>query len=356
MLFLKVGKDVAVIPQESLGAKGCFFVGGTYQGETGNRFLSGQMFVEVYVPKVISQKYPLILFHGAGQTNVNWLSAVDGGMGWADYFVGQGYIVYLAEQPARGRSAYHPEVDGKTIYGSLEKLEARFTSNEGEWERSRLHTQWPENGRKIGTALFDQFAATQVEYLPSNKQSQKLIQNVAGALLEKTGSAILLTHSQAGPFGWNIADEYPEQVKGIIALEPSGPPFSEDLTDFASKNYGISDLPLHYDPPVDDIKQFELEMLKSRQEKESDGWVMKEPARQLPNLQGIPIAIIVSEASYHTQYDHLTSYVLNQSGVKHDFIRLEDQGIYGNGHMMMLEKNNLDIAAFVSKWISEHIV
>jgi hypothetical protein len=31
--------------------------------------------------------------------------------------------------------------------------------------------------------------------------------------------------------------------------------------------------------------------------------------------------------------------------VKHTFVRLPDIGLRGNDHMMMLEKNNLDISA-----------
>ena len=37
--------------------------------------------------------------------------------------------------------------------------------------------------------------------------------------------------------------------------------------------------------------------------------------------------------------------------MKHDFIRLPYKGIHGNGHMMMLEKNNLDIAALIADWV-----
>jgi hypothetical protein len=36
-------------------------------------------------------------------------------------------------------------------------------------------------------------------------------------------------------------------------------------------------------------------------------------------------------------------------------VRLEDQGIHGNGHMVMLEKNSLEVAAFLQKWISANI-
>ena len=352
---MKIGNDILVIPQESLGAKGFFYVGGKVSGQDGKRFISGQMFVEVYVPKKITKQYPLILFHGAGQTNVNWLGTPDGRMGWADYFVQRGYIVYLAEQPARARSAYHPQVDGAQMYAPLEKLEKRFTSNHGLWERSKLHSQWPKNEGNIGDKTFMEFAAAQVEYLPSNKASQQLVQNVAKELLDKTGPAILLTHSQSGPFGWNIADAFPDLVKGIVALEPSGPPFSENFSSDVAQNYGITELPLHFTPPIANPQEIKLKLLKSRASIESDGWVFQEPAPKLPTFIGIPILLLVSESSYHSNYDHLTSYVLNQCAVQHDFVRLEDIGLKGNGHMMMLENNNLDIAAYIDAWLRKHI-
>ena len=62
-----------------------------------------------------------------------------------------------------------------------------------------------------------------------------------------------------------------------------------------------------------------------------------------------------NEASYHTVYDHCTARYLAAAGVDIDYKPLATQGIHGNGHMMMLELNNLDIAAFLDKWMTEHI-
>ncbi len=44
-----------------------------------------------------------------------------------------------------------------------------------------------------------------------------------------------------------------------------------------------------------------------------------------------------------------------QAGVKNTFVRLAVHGIRGNGHMMMLEKNNLEIAAFLRGWEQANI-
>jgi len=341
---------VPAADQSALGGRGIFYAGGEFSSDGGKTRAHGQMFVEVYVPKQIRHPWPIIMFHGAGQTNVNWLTTPDGRPGWADWFVAQGWVVYLAEQPARGRSAYHAEDDGPRMRHSFEDLKKRFLGNEGGWPQSALHTQWPQ-----GEEAERQFLLSQVEYLNSNKASQERVLAAAGDLLRRTGPAVLLTHSQAGPFGWLIADAFPELVKGIVALEPSGPPFSARLDADAPKNFGIADLPLHYEPTAAFPGEIELEILKSPSPELADGWVMKAPARKLPRLNGIPILLLCSQSSYHAQYDHLTSYVLYQAGVAHDFVRLEDVGLHGNGHMMMLEKNSSDVAAWIGAWLDSHV-
>jgi hypothetical protein len=84
-------------------------------------------------------------------------------------------------------------------------------------------------------------------------------------------------------------------------------------------------------------------------------WLPEAPARQLVNLKRVPMLIVVSEASYHAPYDHCTSKYLTDAGVEHTFTRLPDVGIHGNGHMMMLEKNNLEIAALLRRWIEKTV-
>ncbi len=76
-----------------------------------------------------------------------------------------------------------------------------------------------------------------------------------------------------------------------------------------------------------------------------------EPARKLSNLANITIVILAAESSYHAVYDHCTAKYLTQAGVNTTFVRLEDVGIRGNGHMLMIEKNNLEIADFIDQWI-----
>src|SRR5438552_15969190 len=104
---------VPAIDQSAVALRGYFYVGGQYVGEPDKSIMQGQVYVEVLAPKDVRRPYPLVLIHGAGQTATNWMGTPDGRKGWAEYFVEQGYVVYMIDQPMRGRSAWHPG-DGAT--------------------------------------------------------------------------------------------------------------------------------------------------------------------------------------------------------------------------------------------------
>src|SRR4029078_12835246 len=102
-----------------------------------------------------------------------------------------------------------------------------FTANavRGTWAQAKKHTQWPGDGPnkgQKGDPIFDAFYATQVETVISNEVTQQCNQDAGAALLDRIGPAIVLTHSQSGPFGWLIADARPQLVKAASAIEPPG--------------------------------------------------------------------------------------------------------------------------------------
>src|SRR5262249_52371291 len=99
---------VPAVDQSAVAKRGYFYVGGKYVGEPGKEIMQGQVYVEVLAPKDVRRPHPLVLIHGAGQTGTNWMGTPDGRKGWAEYFVEQGYVVYMIDQPMRGRSAWHP--------------------------------------------------------------------------------------------------------------------------------------------------------------------------------------------------------------------------------------------------------
>jgi pimeloyl-ACP methyl ester carboxylesterase len=352
---------VPAVDQSAIALRGYFYVGGKYVGEPGKEIMQGQIYVEVLAPKDVRRPYPLVLIHGAAQTATNWMGTPDGRKGWAEYFVEQGYIVYMIDQPMRGRSAWHPG-DGATRMFTAKQEQFQFTAIEtdGNWPQAKKHTQWPGDGPnkgKKGDPIFDAFYATQVETVIAAEETQRRNQDAGAALLDKIGPAIVLTHSQSGPYGWLIADARPQLTKAVIAIEPAGPPFEGTIIATGkARAFGPTDIPITYDPPVKDASEIAVE-----RQAEPDGpdlfacWMQKAPARQLVNLKNIPMMVMAAEASYHQVYDHCTAKYLNQAGVKTEYIRLQDKGIRGNGHMVMIEKNNLDIARMLDQWVQQRV-
>jgi pimeloyl-ACP methyl ester carboxylesterase len=350
----------ATTPGEGV-RQGYFFVGGSYIDTKAGPIMERQMYVEYRIPARTTQPYPIVMIHGAAQTGTNFTGTPDGRKGWADWFVEQGYPVYVVDQPARGRSAYNDTI-APVVRFSASQLEQRFTAaaNFKLWPQAALHTQWPGEGPGKGLRgdpVFDQFYASQVQYIALGPVNEALIRNAVAALLDKIGPAIVLTHSQSGSFGWVIADERPRLVKAIVAAEPSGPPLRNAVFDTApARPWGITFTAMKYDPPVSDPKE-----IATVEQAAPDGpnlvrcMQQAEPARKLVGLQGIPVLVFAAESSYHAMYDHCTAKYLRQAGVKADFVRLEEAGIRGNGHMVMIEKNNLEIAALINRWLVANV-
>lgn len=352
------------IAQRQFAMHDFFYVGGKYVGPPGNQVMAGQMYVERLRPQQVTQKYPIVLIHSSGSATL-WMGTPDGRPGWADYFLSQGYVVYLPDQPARGRSAWHGSVDSPlTVSISESRNEQQDTAPElfGKWPSAKTHTQWPGDaatkGRR-GDPIYDAFYATMLEAV-SGGEGPKVFEPAGEALLDKIGPAIILTHSQTGPYGWALGDGRPNAVKGIVAIEPTGPPFHNAVVNGGNENevrpWGLTSIPIHYSPPLESPAD-----LHPRREDMPDGpglancWVQGDPPHQLTNLKGIPILIVTTESSYHSVYDHCTSKYLSRGGVANTHIRLADVGIHGNAHYVMVEKNNLEVAAVLHKWIKEHI-
>jgi pimeloyl-ACP methyl ester carboxylesterase len=347
----------------NLARSSFFFVGGKIDTAAEGSPMMGQMYVEYMIPSRKVHPFPIIMVHGGSQTGTNFTGTPDGREGWAQYFVRRGYAVYVVDQVARGRSAYWaPQPYGGVTPSRFSFVERRFVAPERskQWPQAHLHTQWPGDG-KPGDAAFEQFYASQFPSLASFPKQQELNRDALVALLDKIGPAILLTHSQSGSFNWPVADARPNLLKALVAVEPSGPPV-HDVDNTGEPDWfkdaertkvsGLADVPLTYDPPLSgDAK---LEFVRQDKPDRPDlvrCWRQQEPARKLPSLARIPIVVITGEASYHAPYDHCTAAYLEQAGAHPTFIRLADQGVRGNGHMMMIEKNNAAIAGVIAQWL-----
>jgi len=360
-----------------------FFVGGTDFKINNKVFKRGQMYVESFKPKNTNGK-KIILIHGGGQSGAGFISTADGRRGWLHNFLDKGYEVYIVDQPGRARSGYSEILYGKYLERetNLDDAERRFTamSTKGNWPQAKTHTQWPSNGLR-GDQVFEQYMASQVNTMADRIDIEEMSKIALSDLIDQIGDTAVLGHSQGGPFCWLAADIRPKQVKACVAVEPNGPPFFNvsyggiqhshlDKQTFKKNDFdkdwyqtssepdrpnGITYSALTYDPP---LKQGEKLIPEIDAQKTPDNLVQcflqKEPARKLVNLSKTKILILTAESSYHAPYDHGTSNFLKQAGVNHDFIRLENHKIKGNGHMMMHEKNSNEVSSFIMNWLDKN--
>lgn len=309
--------------------RGHFWVTGERVESTNGTVQRAPMFVEWEAPETITRPHPLVLVHGGGGQLTDWRGTPDGRPGWADLLVDAGYLVYLVDRPAHGRSWAHPDVVGEP--------DAQFSY---EMAMGLFDTPLPGHdqstwGGGIGDPMLDQLIAGMGFFPKDLAESQRMDQDRLARLLDRTGPAIIVTHSAGGPAGWLVADARPDAVKAIVAIEPMGPPFFE-FGPTARLNWGLSAAPLQYSPTVED-----------------PGAVEADPgAYELPALKGIPIAVVVGETSPFTEWTPQVVDYINAAGGTAEFMDLGEHGVHGNGHAMMLEKNSDEAVGPILDWIA----
>ncbi len=355
--------------------QGSFYVGGQYITVPNvGTVMDGAMYVQSFIPNNVTHPFPIVLIHGGVGAGGTWTGTPDGREGWAQFFVRRGYVVYAVDQPARGRSVYNPATDGAIGQGTVLSNEQMFTAPEAFnlWPQAHLHTQWPSNAPNCttvalgckgqqGDPIFDNFMRGALNSISDGALNERLNRAAGAALLDRIGPAIVLGRSQSGPFPWIYADARPNLVKAMISLEPSGPPFFNVTflgppTFFADgtlgRPFGITATPITYSPAVTEPSQLvRVQQTAPDQPNLVKCWMQGAPVHTLPTLQGRPTIIITTQASYHAPYDHCTAKYLMQAGVSLDHVRLENVGIFGNGHLMNSERNSEQIAAFLLGWL-----
>jgi hypothetical protein len=185
------------------------------------------------------------------------------------------------------------------------------------------HTQWPGSG-DTGDPSLATFLAWQESSPGDIVRAHEDMRVGAVGLLDRIGPSVLLTHSFGGGFGWLALSERPALVKAVVAVEPAGPPFVT-LPGLGTFTHGLTPVALGFGPSAADAK-----------------------------LAGVPIVVVTAESSPIGQSGHATAEFLRSCGAEVDEIRLGELGIHGNGHAMMLEKNNAEIASLITDWIVKH--
>jgi hypothetical protein len=269
-----------------------------------------QMYVKYFLPAERRGALPLLMWHGGGLTGVTYETTPDGREGWLNWFVKQGWDVYNSDAVERGRAGF-------AQYPEVFKSEPLFLTKANPFERFRIgdgansyHAD-PERmralpGSQFPLAGYDNFTK---QVVPRWTTTDDAIIAAYTALVDKVCPCVILFHSQAGQFGFKVAQARPDKVKALIAVEPAG---SGDPQQ-AAKLKGIPTLFVYGDFIDQDAR-----------------W----PAIRKSGL-AFGDAIV-------------------KSGGKVDVVELPKAGLKGNSHMLMMDRNNLEVAKLIQDWLASN--
>jgi pimeloyl-ACP methyl ester carboxylesterase len=318
--------------------QGSFAVGGTvistpgtYDNNKptaeGQSFHGDHLYAFYQVPRN-ARPFPIVMLHGAYQSARSWETTPDGREGFQSIFLRRGYPVYLVDQPRRGRAG------SSTVAATVEPspYDQLF------FDQFRIG-KWPNY---FDDVQFDRKPETLDQFFRSvtpntGPYDARVIADAMVALFDRTGPAILFSHSQAGGPGWLTAIRS-RNVKAIVALEPgSGFMFPE------------GELP---DPMPSAAGMLNAESV---------------PLADFEKLTRIPIVIYYGDNfpsqptvergqdNWRVRLAMARRWVdtINQHGGDAELVHLPGIGIRGNTHFLMSDLNNVQIADLVSKFLAE---
>src|SRR5437588_5344573 len=295
------GKPVKEVVFTPGGVPAKVDLNGTYSVEA--------MYVQYFLPANRRGAVPLLMWHGGGLTGVTYETTPDGREGWLNYFVKQGWDVYNSDAVERGRAgwAMFPDIfKGEPVFLAKAKPFERFRIGQG----AGSYSPDPAKQKLMPASQFpveayDNFVKQNV---PRWTTTDDAIIRAYIALVDKVCPCVILFHSQAGQFGFKVAQARPDKVKALVAVEPAG---------------------------VGDAKQ--AAVLKSIPTLFVYGDGI-ETDKRWPTIRKNGVAF--GEA-------------IRAAGGKVDVVDLPKAGIAGNSHMLMMDRNNLEVAALVQRWLEQ---
>jgi pimeloyl-ACP methyl ester carboxylesterase len=271
-----------------------------------------QVYATYQYPIAQKFKFPILFNPGGGHTARVYDTTPDGREGWLTLFLREGFATYGVDRVNTGRAGSDICKINAVKLGRAPPSELP-AMNRYAAESAWVTFRWgPEFGKPYPDTQFPIEAAD--NYYPQTvttyRDPQELRKSVNGlaALLDKVGPATLQTWSSSGLMGYLTAVERPQLVKGILAVETSPTAF-EEIPDAALKT-----------------------------------------------LAQVPIVIVIGDRA-QDRVDASRAFQKRMQAVGGDVTVdvLPEAGIRGNGHTLMLEKNNKQIMDRMISWLKAHV-
>ena len=315
----------------TLQDRGSFYVGGEQAeqnvaelGRMGpaDRITVNQMYVEYMVPDGRTAA-PVVMVHGAGLSGKTYDTTPDGRMGWYEYFVRQGHPTYVVDQVGRARSGFNQaalNTQTPEQKAALPREAWRFGDRYGVWTNFRFG---PSPGQAFEDTQFaveaiDELAKQSIPDMTSWVPTPNPTFAALAELSDKLKGAVIVSHSQSGHFPMEAALINPKGIRAIVAVEP-GTCRGEDYTDVQILQLAKIPTLVIYGDHLKSPTQF-------------------------------------TETTWQDRFDNCKVYTdrINAAGGKAQLMQTTELGVRGNTHMIMHDRNHIQIADFILKWIGKN--
>jgi pimeloyl-ACP methyl ester carboxylesterase len=282
------------------------------------RFPSGHVVVDqVYAayqyPVEQRSPYPILFNPGGGHTARVYDTTPDGREGWLTLFLREGFATYGVDRVNTGRAGTDICTINAVRLGRAPASELPAI-NRYAFESAWVTFRWgPRYGEPYPDTQFpvqaaDNYYRQTVSTYRDPDETEKTVAALA-ALLDKVGPSVLQTWSSSGLLGYLAAAERPALVKGILAVETS-------------------------------VNAFD-----------------KIPRDKLAELARVPILIVIGDrAEDRVKSSRAFEKTFKAAGGDITVAVLPEAGIKGNGHTLMLEKNNKEIMMRMIAWLEGHVL
>ena len=280
-----------------------------------------QIYVHYRIPPVRTSALPHVLVHGGGLSGMSYETTPDGREGWATYFARKGHAVYVVDTPGRGRSGFNATaINEAKADGNVSALppSVLMVTAELAWPLFRFG---PSHGKaypdtQFPVEAFPRFAAQGVPFAEAllGGGGMGTAPPALAALLDDIGPAIVVVHSLAGPFADALVGLRPSLVKAVVNIEGAQSVLPTDAQVAAYRGVPVLELfGDHLDAPV---------------------------------FTGQP-RYLARRA--------VVERINRLEGGRAMLVRLPDVGLKGNSHMMMQDRNNLQVADYILGWIADTV-
>jgi pimeloyl-ACP methyl ester carboxylesterase len=275
-------------------------------------YITGQLYAQEFLLDAPRKSHPILFWHGGAMTGATWETTPDGRPGWTSDFLRRGYNVTVSDAVERGRASWSP-------FPQIYPASPLFRTQEDAWTLFRMGPRegfapvaekrrgYP--GQQFPLEQFDQLCAQFVPRWTTNTAAS--VAAYRALLQHYETPVVIVAHSQGGWFAQRAASLSPNRIAAVVLIEPAGAP---SLT--------------------------EAEVAAEA---------------RIPHLYVWGDFCDVHSAWQCYKADAVThSEKLRTAGGDAAHIDLPRQGIHGNSHMPMMDRNSAEVAALVANWLSDH--